>query len=49
MKKIYDYLDNIGYLDKRTEYKNAAIYLKISIPSSFYFIIINCALLKIET
>ncbi|ALU99917.1 hypothetical protein FS281_08825 [Campylobacter jejuni] len=28
-------MDNIGYLDKRTEYKNAAIYLKISIPSSF--------------
>lgn len=34
-EEIYDYLDNIGYLDKRTEYKNAAIYLKISIPSSF--------------
>ncbi|EAI6525345.1 hypothetical protein CFL83_10170, partial [Campylobacter coli] len=28
-EEIYD------YLDKRTEYKNAAIYLKISIPSSF--------------
>ncbi|MGI7890705.1 hypothetical protein ACNGHB_09095, partial [Campylobacter jejuni] len=34
-EEIYDYLDNIGYLDKRTEYKNAAIYLKISIPSFF--------------
>ncbi|WP_186299365.1 hypothetical protein, partial [Campylobacter jejuni] len=34
-ENFYDYLDNTGYLDKGTEYKNAAIYLKISIPSSF--------------
>ncbi|HED6587405.1 TPA: hypothetical protein R5Z08_000853 [Campylobacter coli] len=34
-EEFYDYLDSIGYLNKGTEYKNAAIYLKISIPSSF--------------
>ncbi|AJC84775.1 hypothetical protein CPEL_0957 [Campylobacter peloridis LMG 23910] len=34
-EEFYDYLDSIGYLDKGTEYKNAAIYFKISIPSSF--------------
>ncbi|WP_250578747.1 hypothetical protein [Campylobacter jejuni] len=34
-EEFYDYLEGIGYLDKGTEYKNAAIYLKISIPSSF--------------
>ena len=32
---FYNYLESIGYLDKGTEYKNAAIYLKISILSSF--------------
>ncbi|EOC6532224.1 hypothetical protein ACU512_001743 [Campylobacter jejuni] len=34
-EEFYDYLEGVGYLDKGTEYKNAAIYLKISIPSSF--------------
>ncbi|WP_348518163.1 hypothetical protein [Campylobacter sp. CCS1377] len=34
-EEFYDHLEGIGYLDKGTEYKNAAIYLKISIPSSF--------------